>query len=106
MGAVRLIFRFEKSARTPGHFDAQLVLEDPVTGQRCDWSNSQYQPNDALNLGPHIVQNPMTIRIFWFSRQLLFSHALWACPMAVQHQERMDSRSPIGVGDKLSGKDG
>ena len=65
MGAARLIFRFEKSARTPGHFDAQLVLEDPVTGQRCDWSNSQYQPNDALDLGPHIVQNPMTIRSAW-----------------------------------------
>ena len=40
MSAERVIFRFYKSARTAGHFDAQLVLEDPVTGQSCDWSNS------------------------------------------------------------------
>ena len=61
MSGERLIFRLNRSTRTPGPFDVRLELEESNY-----WHNSEYQCNGALNLPLSNLRDPngYTIRLF------------------------------------------
>ena len=50
MNAERIVFRFNRSSRTPGPFDAHVEIDEAATRQKYHWRNGAYECNRELTL--------------------------------------------------------
>ena len=66
MSHEHLIFRFNRSSKTPGPFSAKVVLEESVAGPKDYWHEDEYRCNGVLNLPLSNLRSPddYTARLF------------------------------------------
>ena len=57
MSTERIIFRFNRSSRTPGPFDAHVEIDEAATGKTYHWRNEVYQCNQELTLSLSNLQD-------------------------------------------------
>ena len=66
MSAEKIVFRFNRSSRTPGPFDARVEIDEATTGMKYRWRNEAYQCNQELTLSLSSLKDPSdyTARLF------------------------------------------
>ena len=62
----RIVFRFNRSSRTPGPFYTRVEIQDATTGTKYRWQNTDYQCNRALPISlTHLpIQSDYTVRLY------------------------------------------
>ena len=65
MSEEEIIFRFNRTSKTPGPFDARIELEEPATGRRYNWQNNAFDCDNILKLSLASLRNPVdyTVRL-------------------------------------------
>ena len=69
-----IVFRFNRSSRTPGPFDAHVEIDEAATGKKYHWRNEAYQCNRELTLSLSSLQDPSD----YTARLLLDDHLAYA----------------------------
>lgn len=66
MNSEKIIFRFNRSSRTPGPFDVRVEIEETATGIIYRWRNEAFQCNQELTLALSNLRSPSdyTARLF------------------------------------------
>ena len=62
----KIVFRFNRSSRTPGPFNAHVEIEETATATTYHWRNEAYQCSQELTLLLSSLQDPTdyTVRLF------------------------------------------